>query len=69
LNQKNIHFIISYDGRTGEKKYGEQLPLSLGLIKFEIAAGRSTQATLLRRNEETIESLSLASKCFLFEWY
>jgi DNA adenine methylase len=60
LNRKNINFIISYDGRTGEKVYGEQLPLSLGLIKFEIAAGRSTQATLLGRNEKTIESLYLS---------
>jgi DNA adenine methylase len=60
LNRKNIRFIISYDGRTGEKVYGEQLPLSLGLIKFEIAAGRSTQATLLGRNDETIESLYLS---------
>jgi DNA adenine methylase len=60
LNQKKIRFIISYDGRTGKKAYGEQLPLSLDLIRFEIAAGRSTQATLLGRNEETIESLYLS---------
>jgi DNA adenine methylase len=57
LNKLNIPFIISYDGRTGEKVYGEPLPQTLGLLRFEITAGRSTQATLLGRNEETVESL------------
>jgi len=57
LNSRNIHFVISYDGRTGEKIHGTSLPDDLGLTRFEISAGRSTQATLLGRNEETIESL------------
>jgi DNA adenine methylase len=57
LNERNIPFIISYDGRTGKKIYGQPLPQTLGLLRFEINAGRSTQATLLGRNEKTVESL------------
>ena len=57
LNSHNIRFVISYDGRTGEKIHGQSLPEELDLTRYEISAGRSTQATLLGRNEETIESL------------
>ncbi|MGL6195315.1 MAG: Dam family site-specific DNA-(adenine-N6)-methyltransferase [Thermoguttaceae bacterium] len=57
LNRRHICFIISYDGRTGEKVYGEPLPKEFHLSHYEITAGRSTQATLLGRNEETVESL------------
>jgi DNA adenine methylase len=66
LNRKNSKFILSFDGRTNEKRYGAELPESLNLIKIEINAGRSSQATLLNRTEITFESVyispALASK-------
>ena len=60
LNKKRVAFIVSYDGRTGEKVYGESLPCELNLEKVEIHAGRSTQATLLGRVHQTYESLYLS---------
>ncbi len=60
LNHRNLMFAVSYDGRTGTKTYGEPLPDSLGLVHLEIRAGRSTQATLLGRNDVTYESLHLS---------
>lgn len=60
LNKKGCMFVVSYDGRTGDKTYGEPLPKSLKLIHIEIHAGRSTQATLLGRNDDTYESLYLS---------
>jgi DNA adenine methylase len=60
LRCKGIAFIVSYDGRTGTKRYGRALPASLGLTHVEIPAGRSTQATLLGRNDSTYESLYLS---------
>jgi DNA adenine methylase len=60
LNIKGIDYLVSYDGRTGDKVHGVELPYELGLKKVEIYAGRSTQATLLGRNETTIESLYLS---------
>lgn len=53
-------FIVSYDGRTGDKTYGEPLPDSLGLTHIEVHVGRSTQATLLGRDHDTFESLCLS---------
>lgn len=61
LNCNNVSFIVSYDGRTGEKKFGKSLPTSLGITHIEIKAGKSSQATLLGRNEDTFESLYLSS--------
>jgi DNA adenine methylase len=60
LNEAGVPFIVSYDGRTGDKTHGHLLPKSLKLHRFEIKVGRSTQATLLGRNEVTIESLYLS---------
>lgn len=60
LNERGILFLVSYDGRTGEKTFGEPLPASLELTRLEIQAGRSSQATLLGRREETFESLYLS---------
>ena len=60
LNQKNISYIVSYDGRTGTKTYGETLPKSLDLRHLEIEVGRSSQETLLGRNKITFESLYLS---------
>ena len=60
LNRKGVPFIVSYDGRTGDKIYGRRLPDELNLIHYEVSAGRSTQATLLGRSHETVESLYLS---------
>ena len=60
LNDKGISYIISYDGRTGEKTYGKKLPPSLGLSHIHIRAGKSSQATLLGREDTTVESLYLS---------
>jgi len=57
LVARNLHLIISYDGRVGEKVYGKRLPASLNLRHFEVKAGRSTQETLLGRYGVTYESL------------
>lgn len=60
LNTRGLRYAISYDGRTGDKAYGETLPEYLGLTHIELEAGRSSQATLLGREEQTIESLYLS---------
>ncbi len=57
LNDRGIRYLVSYDGRLGARRYGRTLPAELGLACYEISAGRSTQATLLGRAEETFESL------------
>ncbi|MBN1658523.1 MAG: DNA adenine methylase [Anaerolineae bacterium] len=57
LNRRKIRYLVSYDGRTGDKVHGETLPAELNLILIELYAGRSTQATLLGRDDVTIESL------------
>ncbi|MDR1169996.1 MAG: hypothetical protein LBK97_04085 [Prevotellaceae bacterium] len=51
---------MSYDGRTGDKTFGKPLPDALNLTKIEINAGRSTQATLLNREEYTYEAVYLS---------
>lgn len=61
LNKRNIPFILSYDGRTGKKSYGQSLPEELGMYRLEVNAGRSTQATLLGRDDVTIESVYLST--------
>jgi DNA adenine methylase len=61
LNERNISFILSFDGRTGSKLHGMPLPVSLNLSKIEINAGRSSQATLLNRKENTYEALYISS--------
>ena len=60
LNNNNIPYILSYDGRTGDKTYGNILPENLNLTKIEINAGRSSQATLLNRKEITYEAVFLS---------
>lgn len=60
LNERNIRYVISYDGRTGNKEYGQPMPDSLKLKCIELRAGRSTQATLLGRSDITYESLYLS---------
>ncbi len=60
LNRRGIRYLVSYDGRTGDKIHGQRLPDDLGLTLIELYAGRSSQATLLGRNDVTIESLYLS---------
>lgn len=60
LNQRNIPYILSYDGRTGDKTFGISLPNNLNLTKIEVNAGRSSQATLLSRSEITYEAIYLS---------
>ena len=60
LNRRNVPFILSYDGRTGKKSYGQSLPEELGMYRLEVNAGRSTQATLLGRDDVTFESVYLS---------
>jgi len=60
LNERDVPFILSYDGRTGKKSYGEILPEELAMYRLEIEAGRSTQATLLGRDDVTFESVYLS---------
>ena len=60
LNERNIRYVVSYDGRTGNKEYGQPMPDLLGLTHIELHAGRSTQATLLGRADVTYESLYLS---------
>lgn len=57
LNRRRVPFLLSYDGRCGEKTYGVELPDSLRLTRLELMAGRSSQSTLSGRKELTIESL------------
>ncbi len=60
LNRQEIAFAISYDGKRGSKTFGKTLPEELGLKRMEIKVGRSSQATLLGREEITVESLYLS---------
>lgn len=60
LNRKGIRYLVSYDGRTGSKTFGQGLPLELNLTLIELNAGPSSQATLLGRRETTFESLYLS---------
>jgi DNA adenine methylase len=60
LNERRISYIVSYDGRTGDKSYGKPMPGGLELVHIEIDAGRSSQATLLGRNHKTYESIYLS---------
>ncbi|MEI7729194.1 MAG: Dam family site-specific DNA-(adenine-N6)-methyltransferase [Verrucomicrobiota bacterium] len=60
LNYRDIKYLVSYDGRTGERTHGRKLPDHLRLHLVELEAGRSSQATLLGRDEVTVESLYLS---------
>jgi DNA adenine methylase len=60
LNKRAIPFILSYDGRTGNKQHGAILPELLALTRVEVAVGRSSQATLLGRSDVTYESIYIS---------
>ncbi|MGZ4953536.1 MAG: Dam family site-specific DNA-(adenine-N6)-methyltransferase [Methylobacter sp.] len=60
LNDRNIPFLLSYDGVCGDVVYGEELPDYLNIQRIFLHAGRSTQATLSGRVADTVESLYLS---------
>jgi DNA adenine methylase len=60
LNARGIRYLVSFDGRTGERAHGVALPSSLGLKRVALHAGRSAQSTLVGRDELTVESLYLS---------
>ena len=60
LNEMGVMYIVSYDGRKGEKTYGRTLPDCLHLQRLEVNAGPSAQSTLLGKRDVTIESLYLS---------
>lgn len=62
LNIRQIRYAVSYDGRTGNKTFGNRLPKSLLFTLIELEAGRSSQATLLGRDAITVESLYLSPR-------
>jgi DNA adenine methylase len=57
FDARNVSYILSYDGQMGEKTYGEPLPDTIDADHLSIHAGRSSQATISGRTDETIESL------------
>ncbi len=61
MNRRDICYIVSYDGWTGDKQHGSLLPLGLDLTRIAIDAGRSTQSTLLGGDDRTVESLYLSA--------
>ena len=61
LNERHISFLLSYDGRCGEKTYGEALRESLNATRLELHAGRSSQSTLNGGSDVTVESLYVSN--------
>lgn len=57
MRRRELRFALSYDGMTGDKTYGDPLPDGLGLTRLLLHAGKSSQATLAGRSEDTVESL------------
>ncbi len=60
LNERNVPYLLSFDGTCGDKSYGKELPEFLQLEKVGLNAGRSSQAILLGRDDVTIESLYIS---------
>lgn len=60
MNRKDKKFIISYDGKTGNKVHGKKLPSILNLKHLYINAGKSTQDAFHGRESITLESLYIS---------
>jgi len=60
LNKREIPWILSYDGYSGEKTYGKPLPIGIFGYHLIINAGRSSQDTLNGGKAETYESVYLS---------
>ncbi len=67
LDTRKVPYLLSYDGRTGDKTYGDPLPDSVQAQLLEICAGRSSQATLMGRNDITVESLYVSNGLEVFD--
>jgi DNA adenine methylase len=67
LDIRQVPYVLSYDGRTGDKTYGEPLPSSVSAHLLEIPAGRSSQSTLNGCVAETIESLYISREINAFD--
>lgn len=63
FDARAIPYILSYDGRMGDKTYGDPLPDTIAADHLALHAGRSSQATISGRQDETIESLYVARSC------
>lgn len=61
LNRRGVDFLVSYDGKCGDRQYGKELPGELGLKKVLLDAGLSSQSLLLGRREVTYEALYVSS--------
>lgn len=59
-NQRGLRYLLSFDGALGGRVYGPALPPGLGLVRVDLEAGRSSQATLLGREDRTVEALYLS---------
>ena len=60
LDRNGIDYLVSYDGTCGDKTYGHALPESLRCRKVLLNAGRSSQATLLGKQDVTFEALYIS---------
>lgn len=67
LDARSVPYVLSYDGRTGDKTYGDPLPDSVKAHMLEICAGRSSQATLNGSAAVTVESLYVSHGLELFD--
>ncbi|MSP91182.1 MAG: DNA adenine methylase [Myxococcales bacterium] len=61
LDGRGVPWLLSYDGRTGDRSFGVPLPASAYGRRVELDAGRSAQATLHGRNDRTVEALYLSA--------
>ena len=57
LNARAVPFVLSYDGLSGSRTYGEPLPDRIDAKRISLNAGRSSQATLAGRDDVTFESV------------
>lgn len=64
LQSRDVSILLSYDGRCGNKTYGEPLPETLNLVRVNVIAGRSAQATLNGKDHQTVESLYISRKLY-----
>ncbi len=59
-NARGLSYLVSFDGSCGKRTYGPGLPEHLELHRIAVHVGRSSQATLNGREDETVESLYLS---------
>jgi DNA adenine methylase len=64
LIKRGISFLVSYDGKCGNKIYGNEIPIKKGIKHIELNAGRSSQSTLLGKSEITYESLYISNDLY-----